>query len=303
MPKLSVSGGHQLYYEVHGNARGLPVLYVHGGPGGGCSKADHRFFDFKKTRVIFFDQRGAGKSRPFASTKNNTTDELVGDINRLLDHLGLERVFLFGGSWGSTLSLVFAIRHPERALGLLLRGIFLGTKAENDYYLKGGIRLYFPEIWERFLSHVPRKARNNPAAYYQKQMHSRSRAIRQAYAFEWAFYEFSIMKLHTTEADTTKAIRSFPFEALSRLEAHYILRNCFLPENYILENAARLAHLPISIVQGRYDMVCPPEAAFRLHEQLPGSRLHVVTAGHTAREKPIEKMLISEMKRLARQTS
>ncbi len=300
MPFLTVPGGHKLHYDIQGHRDGMPVLYLHGGPGGGCSKADHRFFDFKKTRVTFFDQRGAGKSRPFASTKNNTTDDLVGDINQLLDHLGLKRVFIFGGSWGSTLALVYAIRHPERVMGLLLRGIFLGTKSENDYYLRGGVRLYFPEIWERFLSHVPASSRRNPAAYYRKQMHSRSRAIRKAYAFEWAFYEFSIMKLHTTEKATTKAIRSFPFEALSRLEAHYILQNCFLPDNYIIKNVKRIAHLPVSIIQGRYDMVCPPEAAFRLHEALHNSQLHIVTAGHTAREKPVEEKLISEMKRFTR---
>ena len=300
MATLTVTGGHKLHFETVGHRDGLPVLYLHGGPGGGCTKADRRFFDLKKTRVTFFDQRGAGKSRPFASTVNNTTDELVGDINQLLDHVGLKRVFLFGGSWGSTLALVYAIRHPERVTGMLLRGIFLGTKKENDFYLRGGMRNFFPEIWERFISHVPVKARRNPAAYYQRQMNSRSPEIRKIYAFEWAFYEFSVARLHATEAETTKTIKAFPYEALSRLEAHYILKNCFLPENYILKNVARIAHLPVSIIQGRYDMVCPPSAAFALHEALPRSALHIVTAGHTAREKPIEEKLISEMKRFSR---
>ncbi len=300
MATLKVTDGHKLHYTVKGNTHGLPVLYLHGGPGGGCSQAVQRFFDFRRNRVIFLDQRGAGKSRPFATTKNNTTDHLVEDINRLLDHLGLEKVFLFGGSWGSTLALVYAIRYPERVTGLLLRGIFLATHAENNFYLRGGMKQFFPDVWNRFISHVPTRHKTDPAIFYEKQMNSRVSEIRRAFAYEWAFYEYSIAKLCTTDKKTDAAIKGFPFEALSRLEAHYITRNCFLPDNYILENCSRIKHLPVSIVQGRYDMICPPSAAFELHSKLPKSVLRIETSGHSGGEKPIEARLISEMKRMTK---
>ncbi len=295
---LAVSDGHELYYEVCGNPNGIPVLFVHGGPGASFSEADKVFFNFEKYKVAFIDQRGAGQSKPFASLHANTTKHLISDFNVFLDHLGWKKVFLFGGSWGSTLSLAYAIHNPKRITGLMLRGIFLGTKAECDFYLKGGVKLQFPDVWERFISHVPKAQQKAPAPYYQKMMASKKAEVREKYSYEWAYYEVSMVKLAITEEQIQAALQQFSYQSLSPLEAHYILKRCFLPEGFLLKNAKKLAHLPISIVHGRYDAICPTYYAHALHAAFKKkSRLAIVTAGHSSTDEEILKVLISEMKR------
>ncbi|HHL71542.1 MAG TPA: prolyl aminopeptidase [Bacteroidetes bacterium] len=293
---VPVPGGHELYYELFGAPDGLPVLYLHGGPGAGFTEKDKIFFDPDKHHVLFFDQRGAGRSRPFASLKNNTTGDLIRDINLLLERFGMERVLLFGGSWGSTLALVYAIRYPERVSGLLLRGIFPGHIESTKYYINGGVRTFFPDAWERFLSHVPQKNRLHPARYYYRMMQSRDEAVREKYSYEWAFYEFSIFKqepLQENEIDTL--LRNYSYRSLAPMEAWYVKNNFFLPDNYIYDHAEALSQFPVSIVHGRYDMICPPVYAWELHRKIAGSRLRFTCAGHAASEPETEAALKEEL--------
>ncbi len=295
---LKVTNGHELYYEACGNPKGIPVLFVHGGPGGGFSDHDKVYFNPKKYNIIFFDQRGAGRSKPFASLKNNKTQDLVEDINRLLDFLELKKVFLFGGSWGSTLSLVYGIQNPKRLSGMMLRGIFLSTQKECDFYLKGGgAKTFFPEAWERFCRIVPKRFHNDPARYYLKQMQSKNEKVSDRYAYEYAYYELSMYKLFMSDKDIRAFLKVFDYRAMGTIECYYVNHRCFLEDDYILKNVSKISHLPISIVHGRYDVLVPPRCAYELHKKLKKSKLQMVTAGHASSEPEIFKVLISEMKR------
>src|SRR3989338_7213697 len=246
---LKVTDGHRLYYEVCGHPQGIPVLFVHGGPGAGFSDDNKVFFNPKAYKVIFFDQRGAGRSKPFASLRANTTDHLVQDINRLLNHFHLEKVCLFGGSWGSTLSLIYAIRYPERVTGLVLRGIYPSRNKDNAHLYNGGTKLYFPEVWERFIELVPLKHRKHPEKYYLQMMKSKNKKTKEKYTYEAAFYEMSLMKLYAKPGEIEKLIKAYNYRSLAPLECHYISERCFIPENYILKNIQKIKDKPISIVQ------------------------------------------------------
>lgn len=292
---LSVGDGHEIYYEECGNKNGVPVLYLHGGPGAGCDDDTRRFFNPKKCCIIIFDQRGSGRSKPYASTYANTTQHLIKDIYKLLGHLGKQKVLLFGGSWGSTLALVYAINHPEMILGMVLRGIFLSERKDVRDYAEGIPNTRFPEVWERFISHVPTDARCNPSDYYLAQMTSGDPKLRRKYAYEWAYYESARLKLiPKDEQELKRKIKNDPYVSLSILEAHYIRNLCFLEDGYILKNAHRIPRVPISIIHGRYDDVCMVESAIRLHRTLPISKLHIVIAGHSRNDPEILKKLISE---------
>lgn len=297
---LPVSDGHKLYYEACGNPKGKPVLFLHGGPGAGFSDKSKRFFDPKIWNIILFDQRGAGRSTPFASLKANTTQKLVNDITKILDFFRIEKTLLFGGSWGSTLALMYGIENPGRVNGMLLRGIYLGTRSELQYYLGGGVKTFAPEAWERFISHVPKEHRKTPWRYYLEKMQSQNAKIKEKYTYEFAYYELSIIQMKPTEAKIQEYLKGISYKSMSPLEVYYLTHNCFIPDNYILNKAHRLSHIPISIVQGKYDLICPPIYAYLLHKKLKNSTLHFVTAGHAASEKEIEKKLIAEMKRFAR---
>lgn len=298
---LSVGDGHEIYYEECGNPKGTPVLYLHGGPGAGCDEEARRFFDPKKCCIILFDQRGSGRSKPYASTYANTTKHLVEDIQLLLNVLEKKRVVLFGGSWGSTLALVYAIANPETVMGMILRGIFLSEREECYDYLTGQTKYSrFPEIGERFLSHVPEDARKNLADYYFDRMTSVDQATRRKYAYEWASYEYARLSLiPPTEEALRKAIfADESFVSLAMMEAHYIRNLCFLEDGFILKNSNRIPRVPISIIHGRYDDVCSVGNAIRLHRVLPASKLHVVVAGHTRTDPEILKKLVSETDRI-----
>lgn len=205
---LNAGDGHRLYYELCGSPKGKPVLFLHGGPGGGCKEDDRRYFNPKKFNAILFDQRGCGRSKPFASLKANTTSKLVQDVKKLLEHLGIEKAFLFGGSWGSTLALVYAIKYPETVSGLLLRGIFLGEKQDIDYCVEGPVKEIFPEIRERFLSIIPKKNQKNPEAYYFKKIGNGPKNQRKKFAFEKAYYETRIGVLKTTEEEVKQKLKN-----------------------------------------------------------------------------------------------
>lgn len=300
MGYLKVSSRHELYFEVCGNENGIPVLFLHGGPGAGFSETDKRFFDFETYRVIFYDQRGAARSKPFGSTIENMTSHLVQDINLLLETLGLNSVYLFGGSWGATLALVYAIQYPEKVRGLILRGIFLGNKSSIDHYLGGGVEKFYPEVWSRFVEQVPLKRRNDVAGYYLERMKSSGELIRKTLAYEWAFYEISIFQKDISTKQVEAVLESLPYESLAILEAHYLGNNCFLAEDYILDHTHRLQGLPVFIVQGRYDMICPPVYAYQLHEKLEKAELFLVDAGHSDKEAPIEEALIRILSTVAK---
>ena len=295
---LDVGDGHKLYYELSGNRRGKPILFVHGGPGGGFTKKDKRFFNPKKFNIITFDQRGSGKSKPFASLKNNTTFKLVKDMKKLLDFLGIKKTYVFGGSWGSTLSLVYAIKYPETVLGMVIRGIFLGDKEENDYFVYGARGLY-PEAWERMASLVTSKNRNDIIGYYLKKMMSMDREVRKKYALEWARYEFSVSSLKYSEKKVRGLLKTIRYEAFSIIELYYLKSNCFLPRNYILKNVSKF-RFPVSIVHGRYDAVCKPESAYELNKRIKGSKLYFTLAGHSASDPENEKRLVKEMDRFSK---
>ncbi|TSC71634.1 MAG: proline iminopeptidase [Parcubacteria group bacterium Gr01-1014_70] len=297
---LAVGNGHEIYYEVCGNPHGIPVLYLHGGPGLGCDENARRFFNPEKCRIILFDQRGSRRSKPYASINANTTWHLVGDIHKLLGHCGKEKIVLFGGSWGSTLALVYATCYPKSILGMVLRGIFLSERNECLDYLNGQTaHSRFPEICERFLDNIPVDARKNPAEYYFTMMTCGDPEARRKYAYEWSFYEWARLRLvPPPEEVLEKEILSESFVSLAMMEAHYIRNQCFLEDDFILENSYRIPHVPISIIHGRYDDLCPVESAIRLHRALPTSKLHIVTAGHGRSEPEILKKLVSETDRM-----
>ncbi len=297
--RVKVTHGHQLYYELYGNPKGRPVVFLHGGPGAGFSETDKRFFDPKVWNVLIFDQRGSGNSTPFASIKNNTTWDLVKDIKYLIDKFNFGKPVIFGGSWGSTLALVYAISYPETVSGLILRGVYLSTQLENKHYVGGGVRNFFPEAWERFMNLVPKKFRRHPEAYYFKQMQSKDEKVREKYTYEWSFYELSLLKLKMTTKQVEGYMKTFSYQSMSPLEAYYIANGCFLEENFILKNIGKIQHIPTVIVHGRYDFICPPISARSLHQKLKNSELHLVVAGHSSSEKAIEKKLIEVTKLFA----
>lgn len=292
---INVSDGHKLYFELYGNPKGIPVLFLHGGPGAGFSDKDKQFFDKRRYNVIFFDQRGSSRSKPFGSIKKNTTQYLVNDINKILDYLNFDKVYIFGGSWGSTLALVYAINNPKRVRGLILRGIFLANKYSFEHYINGGIKEFFPDVWKRFVK--PVKKGENPANYYLKRILSKNKKISEKFAYEWAYYEMSFYTINKI-SNPDKILKTFSYRSLAILEAHYIINKCFLPEDYIIKNINKIKHIKTSIVQGRYDFICPPIQAFRLHSKLNSSKLNIVSAGHSSSDEEIKKALKTELKRI-----
>ncbi|WP_417444087.1 prolyl aminopeptidase [Joostella sp.] len=292
---FKVSNIHELYYEIWGNPKGIPIIFLHGGPGMGFNHSDKNFFDCKKYRVLFFDQRGAARSKPYGCVNENTTNLLVDDINTLTEELNFKKFYVFGGSWGSTLALVYAIRNPSRVLGLLLRGIFLANKSAIKHYIGGGVEKFFPKVWERLISIVPIEKQGDVAGYYYKKMCYSESKTATKFAKEWAIYELSIYKIGLNEKNILDLVNSIPFKSLSKLEAHFISNECFLPENYILDNCYKIKDIPTFIVHGRYDMICPPIYAYQLHQKLKSSKLYILTAGHASSEPEIKKKLTKEL--------
>ncbi|WP_075174241.1 prolyl aminopeptidase [Neptunomonas phycophila] len=290
---LDVGDGHSIYIEESGNAEGLPVLFVHGGPGGGTSNAQRSFFNPEKYRIILFDQRGCGRSQPHASLEHNTTAHLITDIEKIRSHLNIEQWMLFGGSWGSTLSLLYAQAFPDRVNGLILRGIFLSRQQDIHWLYQHGASVIFPDYWQDFIHKIPVTEHNNLLHAYYQRLTSDNELERMSAAKAWSIWEGRCSTL-VPNADTVEHF-SDPHIALSmaRIEAHYFVNSSFIEENQILDNAACIAHIPTILVHGRYDMVCPVQQAYELHRQLPQAELHIVReAGHSAYEKGIINNLV-----------
>lgn len=300
--RLPVDARHTLHLEQCGNPDGLPVLFLHGGPGAGLETYHRQFFDPRRYRVVLFDQRGAGKSTPFADLSDNTTWHLVEDIETIRTHLGIERWVVFGGSWGSTLALAYAETHPERCLALVLRGIYLARPAELRWYVEaGGASEFLPEPWQPYVQFIPEAERGNMLEAYWKRLDSDDENVRLAAARAWSTWEASGLTLE--QSAQTVAGFAAPEVAISmaRTEAHYFRHDCFFEPNQLLRDIGRIRHLPGTIVQGRYDLICPPRTAWDLAKAWPEADLHIVVAGHAASEPAIVDRLVAATDRLAAQ--
>ena len=295
---LDVGQGHRIYVEQCGNPKGLPVLVVHGGPGGGCSPTMRRFFDPQAYRIVLFDQRGCGRSRPFASVEDNTTDHLIADIEVIRHLLEIEDFILFGGSWGATLSLCYAIAHPQHVRGLILRGVFLGSREELDWFYGGGAGAFFPELWEQFRDAIPAEEQQDLVAAYYRRLFSGKATEEIRFGRLWANWENALASI-SYDGYMGEAAAEYA-RAFARLENHYFINNCFLSENnFILNNINRISHLPGYIVQGRFDMICPPKSAYALARAWENCRLEMVgLAGHALSEPGILSALVRATDRL-----
>jgi proline iminopeptidase len=296
---LPLDDVHTMYWETAGKPDGVPVLFLHGGPGGGSSPEHRRFFDPAFFRAVLFDQRGAGASTPVGETSGNTTQQLIADIERLREYLGIERWLVFGGSWGSTLGLAYGQAHPDRCLGFLLRGIFLGRPSEIEWFLYG-LKNVFPEAWHKFAGMLPEAERGDLLRGYLKRLFDPSPRVHLPYARAWSEYEGTC----STLLPNPELVRHFADEALglARLEAHYFAHQCFLGPNELLARIDRIRHLPASIVQARYDMVCPIANADELARAWPSARYVVVPdAGHSVWEPSVRATVLAELERMKRQ--
>ena len=293
--RLSVDEVHEVYYEQSGSPNGKPVLFVHGGPGGGTHPGHRQYFDPRAYRIILFDQRGCGRSTPHAELRDNTTWHLVSDMEHLREHLGIERWQLFGGSWGSTLSLAYAQTHPDRVTELVLRGIFLLRRSELLWYYQDGASRIFPDEFEKFTAPIPLEERADFIAAYYKRLTSDDRATRMDAAKAWSIWEGSTSRLLQNRELIEKSGEDAFAEAFARIECHYFVNGGFFEEDgQLLRNMRLVEHLPGVIVQGRYDVVCPAQSAWELHKAWPKSELRIVPdAGHSALEENIINELVA----------
>lgn len=283
--RLKVGNGHELYWADWGNEKIQdPIFYLHGGPGEGFKETAFDKFDPARHRVVFHDQRGSGRSTPFASTGHNTTAELLDDINKLKDHLGFNVISLYGNSWGSTLALLYAIANPGRVEKMLIAGIFLARAEDVDYYLHGRVATHFPEAWQQYSGLAPGLQRSQVGQYYKDMMQGTDSQERRQFARQWMTYESSILRLDYQPAEVERSLAGFASESLAYLEAHYLLNRCFIAENFIIEHASKLSKVNrIVIVHGRYDFICLPAAAYELRQALgDNAQLHFVMAGHSS---------------------
>ena len=290
---LELDSPHVMAWEQVGNPAGVPAVVLHGGPGSGCSPEHRRFFDPAAYRVVLYDQRGAGRSTPLGELTNNTTGHLIADLEALRAHLGIERWLVFGGSWGSTLALAYAQAHPGSVLALVLRGIFLCRQAEIDWFLYG-MRTFFPEVWERFAGFLPEAERGDLLSAYHKRLADPDPAVHLPAARAWSTYEGACSTLRPS-AETVAAFgRDSMALGLARIEAHYFVNRIFLPDDALLEGIERIRRIPATIVQGRYDVVCPIVTADLLHRVWPEADYQVIPdAGHSAMEPGIRRALVA----------
>lgn len=286
-----------MYWEEVGNPRGVPVLFLHGGPGAGAGVVHRRFFDPAHWRVVIFDQRGSGRSRPLGGLEGNTTPGLVADIEVLRRHLGIERFLLFGGSWGSTLALAYAQAHPQRVTGCVLRGIFLGRPTEIAWFMQG-LAAVFPEAHGAFVEHLPEGERGDLLGNYLKRLVDPDPAVHMPAARAWSLYEGSCSTLLPNPDSAISFAQDRAALGLARLEAYYFAHGLFLGDGGLLAGMGRIAHIPAAIVQGRYDMICPPCSAFDLAAAWPAARLTVIPdAGHSALEPGTRRALVAAVER------
>ena len=290
---LDLDGHHLMYWEISGNPEGVPIVFLHGGPGAGASPLHRRFFNPKYYKIIIFDQRGSGRSRPFADIVNNTTQHLVSDMETLRQYLGVNKWLIFGGSWGSSLALAYGIEHSERVLGFILRGVFLCTRRELDWFLNG-IKRVFPQEWQEFRGFLPDEEQDELLRSYYKRLTSPSVAVHEPAASAWGQFEGSCSTLLPNVRHRMGANSGNTMLALARIEAHYFLNDFFLSDDYFYKYIDRIADIPAVIIQGRYDMICPIVTAHELTNRWSGSELVVIPdAGHSAMEPSLRSALIA----------
>lgn len=299
--KLQVSNLHTIYFEQVGNPEGKPVVFLHGGPGGGIDPIYRQYFDPVQWRVVLFDQRGCGQSLPHAELRENTTWDLVNDIEKLRHHLNIKQWTVFGGSWGSTLSLAYSQTHSDACTGLILRGIFLLRQKELRWFYQEGTSYIFPEAWEAYLKPIPVEERKDLMAAYYKRLTDPDPTVRLAAARAWSIWEASTSKLFPDDNLRAKFSENQFADAFARIECHYFMNKGFLQsEDQLLQNCDRIRHLPTVIVQGRYDVVCPTVSVWELHQAFPEAELIIIPdAGHSMTESGIRSALIEATDRFA----
>ena len=297
---LPVDSLHTLYIEECGNPDGLPVVFLHGGPGGGCEPMHRRFFDPEQYRIILFDQRGCGQSTPHAELRDNTTGHLVADLEAIRQKLGIERWVLFGGSWGSTLALAYAETHPQQVLGMILRGIFLARAREIHWFYQDGANRFFPDLWEQFLAPIPVSEREDLIQAYYQRLTGNDELERLRVARAWAAWEGATLTLERCSQVLDSFTEAHKALSLACIEAHYFINDCFLEPDQLLRKANRLAGIPGYIIHGRYDMVTTLDNAWSLSRAWPAAELRIVgVAGHSASEPGIIDALITATRRMA----
>lgn len=292
---MDMGDGHRIYVEQCGNPNGVPVLVLHGGPGGGCSPAMRRYFDPAVYRVVLFDQRGCGRSRPHATVENNTTWHLIKDIEAIRTVLAIDQFIVFGGSWGATLALIYAITHPIRVRQLVLRGVFLSMQSELDWFYGGGAGAFFPDLWARFVAPIPEEERGDLIAAYHRRLFSGVVSDESNMARIWANWENALASVHS-DGPLGESPSDYA-RAFARLENHYFVNGGFLEcDGWILQQKYKIAHIPAVIVQGRYDMICPPISAAKLALGWSAAQLKIIPlAGHALSEPGISEALVGVM--------
>lgn len=289
---LDLDGHHKMYWEVSGNPDGVPAVFLHGGPGAGASASHRRFFDPEHYRIIIFDQRGCGRSKPFGELKNNTTQHLVADMERLREHLKIESWLVFGGSWGSSLALAYGIDHPDRVKGFILRGLFLCRNKELDWFM-GGIAAVFPEAWRNFIEFLPEEERGDPVNAFYRRLTDPDPAVQMPASRVWARFEGACSTLLPNPESVASLETGRAASALARIEAHYFLNHMYLPDDYFFAHLDNICHIPSTLIQGRYDMVCPIATADEFARAWPELEFIIVPdAGHSAMEPSIRSALV-----------
>ncbi len=297
---LEVGDGHSLYWELCGNPDGKPVVFLHGGPGSGCGPVHRRLFDPRRYKVLLFDQRGCGRSRPTGRLEANTTWDLVADIERLREANGTDRWMVFGGSWGATLALAYAQTHPQRVSEMVLRGVFTGRRSELDWFYRGGAAVLFPAEWERFLAPLQASERADPIAAYRAHLLHEDREIRAKAARAWTAWESATVAMRATRPGPSQGPVGDGTIAFARIENHFFVHDLWMEEGQLIARAGALAGIPGVIVQGRYDVVTPPVTAFDLHRAWSGSELKMVEdAGHAFSEPGTLRELVRATDRFA----
>lgn len=288
---LTVDSIHQIYIEEHGNPNGVPFLFIHGGPGGNFSKEDLEFFDLSTIRLIIYNQRGSGKSIPAGEIKNNTTEDLIQDILKILSHFKIEKTYLFGGSWGSTLALLFAISHPEKVFAMVLRGVFLGTKEDRSFFEDGDTKNFNPDAWNRYITPVPQDQRDDVSGYYYNQILDKHSPFRHMLSYELALYGLLLSKKFITKKQAIDILGSEDVLDECTIFSHYSINDFFISDQYIINQIEKISHIPIEIVQGAFDLITPPFAAKKLSDAHSNATIILADSGHSAHELETKKHL------------
>lgn len=296
---LKVSDMHEIYYELCGNPEGKPVFVLHGGPGGSCSPYMRRFFNPEKYNIILYDQRGAGKSIPYAELRENNTQNLIEDIELLRTKLNIDKIIIFGGSWGSTLGLAYAEKYPDNVEAMVLRGVFAASKPEIDHFYHGGVKTFYPEVYDKFIETLPDPQRRPLPEYLLSLIQNPDSTLQAKYSRAWAEYEIKLSSLNLPDEEVNDILDSFNPIAFAKIENYYMANGCFLEDNQLMNEIDKLKDIPLIMVNGRYDVICPPITAYQIHSRLPKSILVIAeSSGHWMGEKPIEKELLKAMMEL-----